>query len=72
MRYHSSPQTWTGTEMAGFPPKFHVHFTPTHALWLNQVELWFNLLHKKVIDRDEFPDNEDYSGKIVGSDFSLS
>jgi hypothetical protein len=22
-------------------PRFHVHFTPTLALWLNLVERWF-------------------------------
>lgn len=46
-------------------PIFHIHFTPTHASWLNQVELWFNILQRKVIDRGEFPDKEDLSGKIV-------
>jgi len=23
-------------------PRFQVHFTPTYASWLNQVEIWFN------------------------------
>jgi transposase len=22
----------------------HFHFTPTHASWLNQVEIWFSIL----------------------------
>jgi transposase len=22
--------------------RFHVHFTPTYASWLDQVEIWFN------------------------------
>lgn len=25
-------------------PKVHFHFTPTHASWLNQIEIWFSLL----------------------------
>ena len=25
-------------------PRFHVHFTPTYASWLNQVERWFGLI----------------------------
>ena len=25
-------------------PRYHLHFTPTHASWLNQVERWFALL----------------------------
>ena len=25
-------------------PRFHAHYTPTHASWLNQVELFFSVL----------------------------
>ena len=25
-------------------PNVHFHFTPTHASWLNQVEIWFSIL----------------------------
>lgn len=32
-------------------PRFHVHFTPTSASWLNQVERWFALLTQKQIRR---------------------
>lgn len=32
-------------------PRFHVHFTPTSASWLNQVERWFALLTQKQIKR---------------------
>jgi transposase len=32
-------------------PRFHVHFTPTSASWLNQVERWFALLSEKKIKR---------------------
>ena len=28
-------------------PRFHVHFTPTSASWLNQVERWFATLTQK-------------------------
>ena len=28
-------------------PRFHLHFTPTHASWLNQVERWFGLLSQQ-------------------------
>jgi hypothetical protein len=30
-------------------PRFHVHFTPTGASWLNLVERWFALLSEKQI-----------------------
>ncbi|MGH8436280.1 MAG: IS630 family transposase [Pseudomonas sp.] len=32
-------------------PRFHVHFTPTSASWINQVERWFATLTDKYIRR---------------------
>jgi transposase len=32
-------------------PRFHVHFTPTGASWLNMVERWFAALTEKQIRR---------------------
>ena len=25
-------------------PNVHFHYTPTHASWLNQIEIWFSIL----------------------------
>lgn len=30
-------------------PKVHFHYTPTHASWLNQVEVWFSILTRSVL-----------------------
>jgi transposase len=30
-------------------PRFHVHHTPPHASWLNQVELFFSILTSKIM-----------------------
>ena len=32
-------------------PRFHVHFTPTSASWLNQVERWFSTLTTQYLRR---------------------
>lgn len=32
-------------------PRFHVHFTPTYASWINQVERWLALLEQRQIRR---------------------
>ena len=32
-------------------PRFHAHFTPTSASWLNQVERWFATLTEKYLRR---------------------
>jgi transposase len=35
-------------------PRYHVHFTPTSASWLNQVERWFAEITRKRIRRGSF------------------
>lgn len=31
--------------------RFHLHFTPTHASWLNQVECFFSILTRRALQR---------------------
>ncbi len=35
-------------------PRFHLHFTPTSASWLNLVERWFALITSQAIRRGSF------------------
>lgn len=30
-------------------PQVHLHYTPTHASWLNQIEVWFSILTGAVL-----------------------
>jgi transposase len=32
----------------------HFHFTPTHASWLNQVEIWFSILARRTLKGASF------------------
>jgi transposase len=32
-------------------PRYHVHFTPTSAPWINQIERWFGLLTERALRR---------------------
>ena len=32
----------------------HLHFTPTHASWLNQVEIWFSILARSALNGASF------------------
>jgi transposase len=32
-------------------PRYHLHFTPTHSSWVNQVERWFALISQRQIKR---------------------
>lgn len=43
----------------------HFHFTPTHASWLNQIELWFSILQRQVIRRGNFNNKRDLGKKIL-------
>ena len=40
------------------------HFTPKHASWLNQIEMWFSILARKVIRRGNFTSVDDLNAKI--------
>ena len=45
-------------------PRFQLHFTPTGASWLNQVERWFATLTQKQIRRGSFTSVRDLMLKI--------
>jgi transposase len=45
-------------------PRFHMHFTPTYASWINQVERWFALLTQRQIRRGSFISAKDLIAKI--------
>lgn len=34
--------------------RFHFVFTPKHASWMNQVEIWFSILHRRVLQHGDF------------------
>ena len=45
-------------------PRFHVHYTPTYASWINEVERWFGLITQQAIRRDSFPKVKEPISKI--------
>jgi putative transposase len=45
-------------------PRFHLHFTPTYASWLNQVEIWFGIITRKTIRRGSFSSVKQLVSKI--------
>ena len=43
------------------------HYTPKHASWMNQIEIWFGILmRRKVIKRGNFSSQQDLKDKILG------
>ena len=45
-------------------PRFHVHHTPTHASWLNQVEIFFATLTRRVLRRGQFAGRDELAESI--------
>jgi transposase len=41
------------------------HYTPKHASWMNQIEMWFSILVRKVLKRASFPSVADLQARIV-------
>ena len=46
---HPSVKRWLAAH-----PRYQVHYTPTYASWLNQVEIWFNIITQRAIRRGTF------------------
>lgn len=45
-------------------PRVSVHFTPTHASWMNLVEVWFSIIERQAIHRGTFRSVHDLNTKI--------
>ena len=41
-----------------------MHFTPTHASWLNQIEIWFSIMSRRVLKQGIFKSVKDVVMKI--------
>ena len=56
---HTKVKNWLAAR-----PHYHVHYTPTYSSWLNQVEIWFNIITQKAIRRGTFRSVKDLTSKI--------
>jgi transposase len=45
-------------------PRVHVHFTPTHASWMNMVETWFSIAERQAIHRGNYRSLRDLTQAI--------
>ncbi len=44
--------------------KIVFHYTPKHASWMNQIEIWFSILVRKLLKRGNFTSIEDLKNKF--------
>jgi transposase len=41
------------------------HYTPKHASWMNQIEIWFSILTRKLLKRGTFTSVADLKAKVL-------
>jgi transposase len=46
--YDGKDSRWTNFN-ARHGGRFHFVYTPKHASWMNQIEIWFSILQRRVI-----------------------
>jgi transposase len=56
---HAKVKAWLAQR-----PRYHVHYTPSYASWLNQVERWFGLITQQAIRRGSFSSVKELVTKI--------
>ena len=56
---HAKVRSWLAQRS-----RFHVHYTPTYASWLNQVERWFGIITQRAIRRGSFSSVKELIAKI--------
>ncbi len=56
---HANVKAWLAKR-----PRYHIHYTPTYASWLNQVERWFGIITQKAIRRGSFSSVKERVNKI--------
>lgn len=58
---HKTPEVRSWLESH---PRVVVHFTPTHASWMNLVEVWFSIIERQAIHRGTFGSVKELNAKI--------
>jgi len=56
---HKAVKEWLAAN-----PRVICHFTPTHASWMNLVEVWFSLIERQAIHRGSYGSVKELNAKI--------
>jgi hypothetical protein len=46
-------------------PRIVFHYTPKHASWMNQIEIWFSILARKLLKRGTFSSVAELKAKVL-------
>jgi transposase len=52
--------------------RLHLPFTPTHASWLNQIEIWFGILTRKVVRHAIFQSRGELIERMMASSWHIT
>ena len=64
IHYDGRDQRWTQfNERHG--GRFHFVYTPLHASWVNQVEIWFSILQRRVLRFGDFHSTAELNRRIM-------
>ena len=62
LQVHKTPEVVSWLEQH---PRWRFHFTPTHASWLNQIELFFSILSRRLLKRGVFSSTADLKAQLL-------
>ncbi len=62
---HTSKETREWLDHPDRKKRFKIHHTPTHASWLNQIELFFSILSRRLLRRGEFESLDELVDKVM-------
>lgn len=57
---HKDVQNWLKGKK-----KIQIHYTPTYSSWLNQIEIWFNILTKDVVKGGIWKSTEQLTNQLM-------
>ena len=58
------PSTFPPRLQAMYPNAMAVHL-PTHSSWLNQIEIYFSIIQRKVLTPMDTPDEESLASRVI-------
>ena len=62
LQVHKTPEVMAWLETH---PRWHFHFTPSHASWRNQIELWLSILSRRLLKRGVFTSTQDLKAQLL-------
>jgi transposase len=63
VHYDGKDDRWTRFN-ARHGGRFHFVYTPKHASWMNQVEIWFSILHRRIIRYGDFGSTDHQKNEV--------